>query len=109
MPYNQDLAAKVRNALVQYPDVEEKEKMGGLSFMRNGKVCVRIQDDDLLIRCEPDETEELLTKTGARRYTMRSKTNMKGWLLINPEGTEPQNDFNFWMGITINFNAKSKP
>ena len=108
MPYNGDLVKKVRKTMAQYPEVEEKEKMGGLSFMLNGKMCVRVQDNDLMVRCKPEKTEELLAKKGARRYTMKGKTNMKGWLLIGPEGTKSQGDFDFWMGITIDFNTLIK-
>ena len=107
MPYNHTLADKIRSALMAYPGVVEKQKMGGLSFMRNGKLCVRVQGDDLMIRCEPGMTDTLLARKGARRYEMKGKTNMKGWLLVGPEGTKNQQDFEFWIGIAVDFNIQS--
>ena len=107
MPYNHVVADKIRRALIAYPGVIEKQRMGGLSFMRNGKLCVRVQGDDLMIRCEPGMTDTLLTRRGARRYEMKGKTDMKGWLLIGPEGTENQQDFKFWMDTAVDFNTRS--
>lgn len=107
MPYNEELAERVRKALVQYPAIEEKTRMGGLTFMLNGKLFVRVQDNDLLVRCRPEMTDGLLTKKGAERYTMKGRANMKGWLLVGPEGTQLQDDFDFWMGVTADFFYKS--
>lgn len=105
--YHNAMVERVRDALSKYPDVEEKVKMGGLSFMQNGKLCMRVQGEDLMIRCEPEMTNKLLTRKGARRYEMRGKPQMKGWLLISPEGTEDEKDFRFWIGITLDFNNKN--
>ena len=106
MAYNKELAERVRTKLKGISGVVEKEKMGGLTFMKDGKLYTRVQEDDLMVRCAKDMTEELLKKEGARRFEMKGKTNMKGWLLIGPEGLKTQKGFDYWMGITDDFNSK---
>ena len=71
--------------------------------MTDGKVCVRVQGDDLLIRCRTEKTDELLSKPGAHRYTMKGKPNMKGWLLIDSKGCEDQESFDFWIETALDF------
>lgn len=53
MAYNEQLAQSVRG-LLPCAKVEEKKMMGGLTFMVNGKMCVGVLKDDLMVRLDPD-------------------------------------------------------
>ncbi len=86
--------------------VSEKERMGGLSFMRNGKLLVRVEGNKLLIRCAKDQTESLLEKAHTERYTMKGRDHIKGWLLIAPEGLATSKDLDYWVGISVAFNDR---
>lgn len=104
MAYNENLVGRLRKALSDVPHVKEQEKMGGVSFMVNGKMCVRAHSDgNLMMRCPPENTEELLTKKGASRFVMKGKPMMKGWLVISPEGTDNNKDFNFWVKTAVDY------
>ena len=35
---------------------------------------------------------------------MKGKTTMRGWLLISPEGIVNKKDFDYWLGIVLDFN-----
>ena len=107
MPYNEGLIERIREALSEIDNVVEQKKFGGISFMVNDKMCVRANKDDLMLRCEPEMTDELLTMKGARRFEMKGKTQMKGWLLVNARGTSNQKDFDFWMKIAVDYNKKA--
>jgi TfoX/Sxy family transcriptional regulator of competence genes len=48
MAYDEHLANRVREKFVELPNVEEKEMMGGLTFMYNSKMCVGIIEDELM-------------------------------------------------------------
>ena len=48
MAYNEKLANRIRERLADLPIIEEKEMMGGLTFMVNGKMCVGIIKDELI-------------------------------------------------------------
>ena len=103
MAYNEALGDRVRAALSGESDIEERLKMGGLSFMRSGKVCVRVQDDDLLVRCRPEMTDALLAEPGARRYEMKNKPDMRGWILVGREGTNSPDGLDFWIRTALDF------
>ena len=103
MAYSEQLVVKIRKALSHLLNVEEQEKMGGVSFMVDGKMCIRAHtNNEMMLRCKPEMTEELLTIKGARRYEMKGKPMMKGWLVISPEGMSNNKDFNYWVDIALN-------
>ncbi len=75
--------------------------MGGVSFMVNGKLVARAHSTgDMMLRCKPEMTEELLLKKGAHRFEMKGKP-MKGWLLISPAGTDDTKDLKNWITLAI--------
>ena len=93
------LTDRIRQALAHLSSVKEQRMIGGLAFMVNGKLCVGVYSGgEMMVRCDPQMTDELLTKKGTRRGEMRGKLMTKGWLLINPEGIAGENDFDYWIG-----------
>lgn len=57
MAYNTHLANRLRERLQDLPNIEEKEMMGGLVFMLNGKMCMGIIRDERLCRIDPERHE----------------------------------------------------
>ena len=53
MAYNEKLANRIRGSLSEIPKVEEKEMMGGLTFMVNEKMCIGIIKDEMMCRIDP--------------------------------------------------------
>jgi TfoX-like protein len=53
--YNEELAERVREALADRTDVEEKKMFGGLSFMVAGQMCCGVLKNDLIVRIEPTD------------------------------------------------------
>lgn len=105
MAYNEGLANRIRKAFSSVSGVKEQEKMGGISFMMNGKMLVRAHSDGtMMLRCKPEMTELLLQKKGVTRFEMKGKPMMKGWLLIHQEGMEKQKDFDDWIKVAREFN-----
>lgn len=107
MAYNEKLADRIRKHLKGTKNLIEKKMFGGIAFMINDKMCVGIDKDDLMLRCEPEMTEELLKKKGARRFDLSGKPMAKGWLLVSPNGTNGKKDFDYWMEVGIEANKKA--
>ena len=108
MPFNEKIADKIRQALINVKNLTEKKMFGGIAFMVNDKMCVGVDKDAIMLRCEPEMTEELLAKKGARQFDLTGKP-MKGWLLIDEEGTKSKKDFDFWISTAIEANKKATP
>jgi len=107
MPYNEQLANRIRDRLSDLPNVQEKEMMGGLAFMYNAKMCVGIIKDELMCRIDPAIYEVALEKRGCREMDFTGRA-MKGWVLIDNEGMKNKKDFNYWIDLALAFNKTAK-
>jgi TfoX/Sxy family transcriptional regulator of competence genes len=107
MPFNEKLADRIRVSLAKVKGVKEKKMFGGIAFMVNDKMCVGVHKDDLILRCAPEQTDELLTKKGVKTFDLTGKA-MKGWLLIDPEATSGKKDLDHWINLSLESNKKIK-
>ena len=107
MAYNEKLAKSVRKAFYHLPRVEEKKMMGGLTFMINGKMCVGILKDDLMVRIDPEVYEAALQKNGCREMNFTGKP-MKGFVFVDKSGIDSKKDFDYWINLALDFNKKVK-
>lgn len=106
MAFNEKLADRIREALSKVRGVKEKKMFGGIAFLVKDKMCVGVDKDDLMLRCDASDTDELLTKKGARIFDLSGKP-MKGWLLIGPEGTSSKKDFDYWVNLALDSHKKT--
>jgi TfoX/Sxy family transcriptional regulator of competence genes len=109
MAYNEQLANRIRTYLTSLPlyQFEEKEMMGGLTFMVNDKMCVGIIKDELMCRISPELHEVCVEKQGCRTMDF-TKRPMKGYVMIDDTGMRAAKDFAYWMELSLEFNKKAK-
>jgi TfoX/Sxy family transcriptional regulator of competence genes len=107
MAYSEKLADRIRERLVNVPNIGEKEMMGGLTFMVNDKMCVGIIKDEMMCRIDPDFHESAVEKTGCRTMDFTGRP-MKGYVLIDDSGMKTQKDFDYWINLALEFNKKAK-
>lgn len=109
MPYDVELADKVRAFLAEIDDlaVEEKEMFSVLNFMVNGKTCVCVSVDKLMLRFDPKRQEELYEWSGYETMLLKGK-EYKGYCYINPEGFRNSTDLAFLLQLCLDYNKISK-
>jgi TfoX/Sxy family transcriptional regulator of competence genes len=107
MAYSEKLADRIREALVNLPQVEEKKMMGGLTFMVNGKMCVGIVKDELMCRIDPLKHDEAIEQVGCRTMDFTKKP-MKGFVFIDETGMKSKKDFDYWINLSLEYNSKAK-
>jgi TfoX/Sxy family transcriptional regulator of competence genes len=107
MAYNEKLANRIRERLASLPNIEEKEMMGGLTFMYNDKMCVGIIKDELMCRIDPALHETAISKTGCRTMDF-TKRPMSGYVMIDESGMKTKKDLEYWIGLALDFNKKAK-
>lgn len=107
MPYNETIANRIRERLILLPNIEEKEMMGGIAFMYNEKMCVGVIKDEMMCRIDPEKFEMAVEKHGCRPMDFTGK-QMKGWVLVEEAGMVNQQDFDYWIGLALEFNKKAK-
>jgi TfoX/Sxy family transcriptional regulator of competence genes len=107
MPYNEKLAARIREVFSSLPAVEEKQMMGGLVFMYNGKMCVGVIKDEMLCRIDPAIKDELLEQPGCSEMAFTGRP-MKSYVLVDNTAMKTKKQFEYWVGLALAFNPKAK-
>ena len=108
MPHNEALAERIRAELRRKAGVEEKRMFGGLAFMIGGLMAVGVDRNDVIVRCEKDETDALLATPGVRIFDLSGRP-MKGWLLVGPEATADAAGLRRWVARALAWRAKQPP
>ena len=108
MAYSEKLALRIRERLAGLPNIEEKEMMGGLTFMLNDKMCVGVIKDELMCRIDHDIYETVLEKKCCRPMDFTGRP-MKGWIIVDERGMRNMKDFDYWISLALDFNEKAKP
>jgi TfoX/Sxy family transcriptional regulator of competence genes len=107
MAYNEKLADRIREALSDIGDVEEKKMFRGVTFMVNGKMCVTVGHDEMMCRIDPAEHEAAIQRRGCRTMIMKGR-EYKGYVLITEEGYRAKKDFDHWIALSLAFNKYAK-
>lgn len=107
MAYNAKLADRIREALIGTRRVNEKEMMGGLTFMVNDKMCVGIIKDEMMCRIDPEVQEGALEKPGCRIMDFTGRP-MKGYIMIDDTGMKTSKQFDYWIQLCLDFNKRAK-
>jgi TfoX/Sxy family transcriptional regulator of competence genes len=107
MAYDEYLADRVRELLAARTQrFEEKRMMGGLCFMVNGKMCVGIDKDRLMVRLDPDEYEAALGRKGCVPMDFTGRP-MRGFV-FEPAGTATRRALESWVTLALEFNPRAK-
>lgn len=107
MAYNEKLAERIREALQHLPKVEQKKMFRGVTFMVDGKICVSVSGDELMCRFDPALQETVAEKKGFRTMIMKGR-EYKGYGYISEEGIKSKKDFDYWVGLCLEFNKRAK-
>ena len=109
MAYSEFQAERIRKRLSQV-NFFEKKMMGGLIFMVNEAMCVGLdtnkstRTDRLMVRVGTLNYEALLAQKGTKPMDFTGKV-MRGFLFIEVEGFDFEDDLDFWIGKALEFNS----
>ncbi|WP_152364980.1 TfoX/Sxy family protein [Microlunatus speluncae] len=109
MPYDAELAERVRSALSGRDAVREIKMFGGLAFMLEERmvVCVSAGGAALLVRVSPDRDAELLTEPGAQRAEMGQGRSMgEGWITVDQDVVDSDDELRHWIDAALAFHAE---
>jgi TfoX/Sxy family transcriptional regulator of competence genes len=85
MAYDEALAGRIRELVAGEPNLTEKKMFGGLAFLIGGNMAIAASGQGgLLVRVDPEESDELVSRTEATTMVMRGR-EMKGWLRVVSE------------------------
>jgi TfoX/Sxy family transcriptional regulator of competence genes len=107
MPYNQELADRIRLELSALPSLVEKKMFGGVGFLLNGNMACGVHDQELIVRVGPERSAAALAQPHTRLFDMTGRP-MSGWIVVDPPGCQSQADLQAWLSQGIEF-ARTLP
>lgn len=105
--YNEILSNRIAEKLMNLPDVEEKIMFSGIVFMVNGKMCIGVSKEDMMLRINPNALEHLDNKDGWKQMTMGGK-QMNGYILVSEDVLNRNDELDFWINLALEFNPLAK-
>jgi TfoX/Sxy family transcriptional regulator of competence genes len=107
MPFDQQLADRLRKQLNRQAGLTEKKMFGGLAFLINGNMSVGVHGNELIARIAPEATDAALKEPGARLFDITGRP-MKGWLLVGASGVKEPASLAKWVRRGVDY-ASSLP
>jgi hypothetical protein len=108
MAYDNDLAERIRDQIGPDPELTEKKMFGGLAFLIRGHLAISASGQGgVLVRVDPERTDELTGATAATVAVMRGR-EMPGWLRVGAEHLGREDELSRWVELGIGY-ARSLP
>jgi hypothetical protein len=108
MPFDPDLANRIRAIVAEEPRISEQRMFGGLAFLVGGHMAVAASGQGgVLVRVDPGETAALLAEPGVARMEMGGRA-MDGWLLVSAESVSTDEELSAWAERGVTY-ARSLP
>ncbi len=102
MAFDEILAARIREVLDRQTGIEEKKMFGGVGFLLNGNMLVGVWKENLIVRIGIDAYEATLAEPSVVEFDITGRS-MKGWVMVEPEGVDEDEDLKKWIGRAIEF------
>jgi TfoX/Sxy family transcriptional regulator of competence genes len=109
MAFNEKLADRTREIIsLTHKKVEEKKMFGGLCFMVNGKMCVGVEKERLMVRLNPELYEVVIEKEGCKPMDFTGKI-MKGFVFVDLDALNTRKKLEYWIKLALDYNQIAKP
>jgi TfoX/Sxy family transcriptional regulator of competence genes len=97
VPYDEQLASRIRELVTEEPGLTEQKMFGGLAFLIGGNMAVAASGQGgILVRVDPQHSDALVATTPARLMEMRGRT-MRGWLRVAADDVAKEGELQAWV------------
>ena len=100
------LIGALRTALAQRSDVDERTMFGCYCFFVDGKLCVGVKGDELLVRLPPERHGEFQEMQNTRELSPDG--GMQGYFWVEPNGYTTRAQWSFWLDEALAYNPRAK-
>ncbi len=108
MSFDDELAQRVRELLVDTPGLSEKRMFGGLAFLTDRHMAVAVSGQGgLMVRVDAETSAALVEATPARLVEMRGR-QMQGWLRLDDDALKSKAELAEWVNRGVAF-ARTLP
>lgn len=102
MAYDESLAERIREVLVDTPGLSERKMFGGLCFLVNGHMACGAQQNEVVVRVGPDNHVEALSRKHARPMDFTGRP-MTGYVYVSAEGLRRKTELKKWVRQSVDF------
>ena len=102
MAYSESLASRIRDAVGKRRVITEKKMFGGVGFLHHGNMLVGVWKHSLIARLGPEQAAIALDQPHVVEFDITGKP-MKGWVMVEPEGIETDEQLREWIGKSLDF------
>lgn len=108
VPYDDQLASRVRALVSGDASMSERKMFGGLCFMTHGHMCFGVVGDDLMVRVGPDRWEQSLAMPYTREMDFTGRS-MRGMVYVSSEGLSEDGDLRQWIDSGLDYASTLPP
>jgi TfoX N-terminal domain len=107
--YDDELAERIRELLVDEPGVTETKMFGGLAFLVGGHLAVAAsREGGVLVCVDPTTADALIARSGARQAVMRGRP-MAGWLRVDTDKLRTKRQLAAWVSRGAGYARSMSP
>jgi TfoX N-terminal domain len=108
VPYDEDLAQRIRALVGRERGLNEKRMFGGLAFLIGGNLAIAASGQGgILVRVGPERSDELVATTKASVAVMGGRPRV-GWLRVAAEDLGTKRQLTKWVDLGVGV-ARSLP
>ncbi|REG87154.1 TfoX/Sxy family protein [Algoriphagus antarcticus] len=114
MAYDEYLAERLANSFkLRHVDFTSKKMMGGMLFMVDDKMCIGLnkdkhtKEDQMMVRVGESAQDLCMKRTGCRPMEFTGRP-MKGFVYVDPDGFDMDEDWEFWVEKALEYNPLAK-
>ena len=104
MAYNEKLAQRIRERLINLPAYMERKMFGGVCFLLHGNMACGILNDDVIVRVGKDAYESALALPHTKKFDITGRA-MSGWVMVSPQGHGSDQQLDAWLQRGVDFAA----
>jgi TfoX/Sxy family transcriptional regulator of competence genes len=96
VPFDQELAARIRDVCKEHGDFHEKRMFGGLAFMLGDKMCFGVLEDKLVARIGPENQASALKLPYVSSMDFTGKP-LKGYVYVSSSAIRTTASLKKWI------------
>jgi len=85
MPYQEQLADRLRIALTDHDSIEERKMFGGLCMMKRGNMLCGVMGNEFMFRVGAEQMDHALDQAGTRPVQFGTNRPMSGFVWVEAD------------------------
>ena len=96
MPYNEEIEIRIKKCISNWVNTDQKNMFGGVCHLLNGNMFSGVYKEFLILRLGETNAEKALALPFVRPFDITGKP-MKGWVMVEQQGFEADEDLKRWL------------